>query len=260
MTAKPAARQLDKVAGPIIIEGSATVLIGDNPVYVPITETKPEIQLPEEFKLENAAPVIKTAGRYAPFDEPTTIAMTPSSYPADPDSKGSRESADVNLHNAPDDVEVGCPVIKELDYSYKLSPRFTLNDFSQGAIFSHPIKAQQGLTVSEIVCNLKHLAINICEPIVSQFGKFQLNSGFRVGTGRSQHCRGMAVDIQWQGISNQEYLSRAKWIAENLNCDQIILEKGRSYWIHVSFNRSGNRRQVLSMTGNGKFVSGLHIS
>lgn len=259
MGAKPAARQLDKVAGPLIVEGSATVMIGDAPAYVVVPSVKPTITLPDEFKLENAAPVIKAAGKYAPLDEPLTIAQTPSNYPDDPQSEGTKESAEVNPHNAPDDIEVGCPTMKVVDYSYRLSPSFTLGDFSQGAIFSHPITAQQGLSVSEIVCNLKHLAINICEPIVSQFGKFQLNSGFRVGSGKSQHCKGMAVDIQWSGISNQEYLSRAKWIAENLNCDQIILEKGRSYWIHVSFNRSGSRRQALSMLGDGKFVSGLHI-
>lgn len=263
MTAKPVARQLDKVAGVIILEGSPTVLVGDQPIFVPSIIEKPQIKLPEEFSLENAAPLIKTAGRYAPLDEPAVISQTPASYPADPDNEGSKQSAEVENKNPPDEIDVGCPAMTEPDYTYRLSPNFTLIDFSIGAVFKHPIVAQQGLSVAEIVCNLKHLAINIADPIVSQFGRFQLNSGFRVGAGNSQHCKGMAVDMQWSGISNQEYLQRAKWIAENLNCDQVILEKGKSYWIHVSYDRnksSGQRRQALSMLGDGKFIPGLQIA
>lgn len=247
--------------GDIMKEGSKTVFIGD----VGIMKTV-KVTLPKEFKLEHAKPVIKTAGRYAPLDEPHTASTTPDAYPEDK-HKEVTESKEkpiekVEKKETPSKLSADCPNMTTPQYDYRLSANFTLANFSNRALFAHNITAQQGLSVSEIVCNLKHLAMNIAEPILSKYGKYQLNSGFRVGSGKSQHCKGMAMDIQWPGISYDEYLRRAKWIAENLNFDQIILERGNSYWIHVSYdhNKSSQRNQLLSMVGGGKFVSGLRLA
>ena len=282
MGLKQAARKgdgtIDAEGGGPITEGSATVWIGDAPLIMPVSipsipmPKMPSVKLPSQFELKNAAPVIKSAGRYAVLDEPDTIHQTPTYYP--PDSAPVQEivpqSATVDeTVEKTEEVAPNCPVIENVSYNYRLSDNFTLGDYTINAVFPHRITAQQGLSVSEIICNLKYLSQNISEHIVAKFGNFQLNSGFRVGSGNSQHCRGQAVDMQWPGITPQEYLRRAKWIAENLPVDQCILEKGSmhtngysSYWIHCSYNRNlGKQRgSLLSMIGGGNFVPGLRIS
>lgn len=159
------------------------------------------------------------------------------------------------------------PEVKETDCGefpvptpddFQLSSQFTLGDLSSQTVFgrqagskSGPVRAQVGLTYEDIVCNLKALAENSLEPLADKYGRSNmiLTSGFRRGTGRSQHNRGMAIDIQWSGISNEEYYNRAQWIKDNIAYDQFILEFGsRRPWHHISFNRmaGSQRRQVLT--------------
>jgi hypothetical protein len=76
------------------------------------------------------------------------------------------------------------------------STDFTIGDLSKGAVFSHNIQAQGGLSEQEIVCNLEALATHIIQPLKNEFGSFTINSGFRVGAGKSQHTKGQALDIQ----------------------------------------------------------------
>ena len=148
--------------------------------------------------------------------------------------------------------------------SYKISPNFNLGTVSSKCVYPHRISAQNGLSMAEIVCNLKGLAVNILEPLRAKYPNgFRVNSGFRRGSGKSQHLRGQACDIQWSGISNQEYLTRAKWVRDNLPFDQIILEhsaRTRSCWLHISYNRalSRQRGKVNTMIG-GRYPPGLKI-
>lgn len=148
--------------------------------------------------------------------------------------------------------------------SYQLSPNFTLGTVSSKCIFPYRVRAQGGLSVPDIVCNLKALSTNILEPLRAHYPNgFRVNSGFRVGSGTSQHLRGQAADIQWSGISNQEYLTRAQWVRANLPFDQIIMEhssKTRSLWLHISYNRSlsKQRGKVNTMIG-GRYPPGLKL-
>ncbi len=116
--------------------------------------------------------------------------------------------------------------------------------------------------------NLKNVCEKILEPVRNHFGKpVRINSGYRGpalnaavgGSGKSQHCNGEAVDFEIDGLPNPDL---AKWVAENCEFDQIILEfydpkEGpNSGWVHASVKRDGsNRKQKMTaFTINGKTV------
>ena len=116
--------------------------------------------------------------------------------------------------------------------------------------------------------NLKNVCEKILEPVRRHFGKpVRINSGYRGpalnaavgGSGKSQHCNGEAVDFEIDGLPNPDL---AKWVAENCEFDQIILEfydpkEGpNSGWVHASYTSTGtNRKQKLTaITVNGKTV------
>lgn len=106
--------------------------------------------------------------------------------------------------------------------------------------------------------NLKALCENVLEKIRLHFGRpIVINSGYRGpklnkaigGAKNSQHMTGQAADIEIAGISNRVLFC---WIRDNLNYDQLILEFHKedipdSGWVHVSWNISGNRKQVLTI-------------
>jgi hypothetical protein len=86
----------------------------------------------------------------------------------------------------------------------------------------------------------------------------QINSAYRGpklnaavgGSAKSQHCNGEAVDFEIDGLANPEL---AKWVADNCDFDQIILEfynpkEGpNSGWVHASYASSGKqRKQILT--------------
>jgi hypothetical protein len=107
--------------------------------------------------------------------------------------------------------------------------------------------------------NLKHLCVHVLEPVRIHYGKaVYINSGYRSpelnkaigGVVTSQHCTGHAADIEVPGIPTGDL---AKWVAENLDFDQVILEcytpgKPGSGWVHVSYKTSGNRKSTLTAT------------
>ena len=142
----------------------------------------------------------------------------------------------------------------------KLSQHFSLEEMtkSQTAIR----KGIDNVPNEEQIQNLKALCENVLEYIRIRFGKaITVNSGFRnqelnqaIGGARtSQHTTGQAADIEINGVDNLEL---AKWIRENLHFDQLICEYyvngiPDSGWVHVSWNSSGNRGQVLTIDKSG---------
>jgi hypothetical protein len=129
--------------------------------------------------------------------------------------------------------------------NFQLSTNFILSDVStKTAISKRRVKAQAGLTVEDIVCNLQGWAENVGEALSTQYGRNEMiiTSGFRPGTGKSQHERGQATDIQFPNMNNEQVYNVAVWMNENVPYDQLILEYGgNNPWIHSSFNRGGNR-------------------
>lgn len=150
-----------------------------------------------------------------------------------------------------------------LDYNAKISSNYRLRDLSIGCIFAHKIKAQRGLSEEDIVCNLQNVAINILEPLKKQFPNMRVNSGFRgtpsIPGGVSQHEKGEAVDVQFTGFSNKDYLNASNWVRENLPFDQFIFEHGNSIWFHISCKRNGGQRKQLLTMLNGKYESGIKL-
>ena len=104
--------------------------------------------------------------------------------------------------------------------------------------------------------NLTHLAIHILQPVRDQFGVITINSGYRSpalnakvgGSKTSQHCNGQAADFESFSTPNPDL---AKWIAKNLDFDQLILEfydgvNPNSGWVHCSYNLMGNRKKIMT--------------
>jgi hypothetical protein len=145
----------------------------------------------------------------------------------------------------------------------KLSQNFTIQEYikSQTAL-------RQGIDnipTEEHMGNATALFRNVVQKVRDQFGVTVINSGYRGealnkavgGSSTSQHCKGEAVDIECPGTPNYDV---AKWIEDNLDFDQLILEfytpgVPDSGWVHVSYKSEGNRKSVLTaMKENGKTV------
>lgn len=135
----------------------------------------------------------------------------------------------------------------------QLSPNFTLAEMTRT---SQPFP---NVPTEREIANLRALCAHVLEPIRAHFKKpVRVNSGFRgakvnaaVGSKpTSQHRLGEAADIEIEGVSNAEL---ARWIRDNLDFDQVILEAYRpgvpgSGWVHVSYRAGRNRKSCLTMT------------
>ncbi len=114
--------------------------------------------------------------------------------------------------------------------------------------------------------NLKRLAEKVLQPVREHYQRgVKVNSGFRHpdvnakvgGSKTSDHCKGQAADIEIPGIPNADL---AKWITENLDFTQVILEfytQGvpDSGWVHVSYDPQNLKKQALTaVKQNGKTV------
>lgn len=143
---------------------------------------------------------------------------------------------------------------------------------SPGVIFGYDVATiapKNGLTVQEVCDNLRFLIINCFDPIKKEFPDAFLTCTFRSagkGSPSSLHPKGMACDIQYAKASKADYYKRALWIKDNTSFDQFILEYKttgtRLPWHHLSFNKNGNRGQVLTFMNDrnykGPGVQGLY--
>lgn len=119
--------------------------------------------------------------------------------------------------------------------------------------------------------NLKRLAEKVLQPVRDSYGKgVKVNSGYRApdvnakvgGSKTSDHCKGQAADIEIPGVANADL---AKWITENLDFTQVILEfytpgVPDSGWVHVSYDPDNLKKQVLTATkqdGKTVYLNGL---
>lgn len=135
----------------------------------------------------------------------------------------------------------------------QLSPHFTLAALTKGG--SRMPVAQQGLTVQEIVCNLKGLAENCLEPIINLYPGMVITSGFRrpgdvaQSSSKSQHYLGQAADIIIPGFSREKHYEAIQKIQQLIPYDQLLLEYSgaNTVWIHVSFVYNAPRKQNFTM-------------
>lgn len=137
----------------------------------------------------------------------------------------------------------------------KLTQNFTLHEMIKSeTALRHHMGNHPGETE---VDNLRKLCENVLQPVRNYYGlPVKVNSGYRHplvnarvgGSPRSDHCKGMAADIEIPSIAN---LNLAQWIEDNLEFTQLILEFYTpgipdSGWVHVSYNPFDLKKQVLT--------------
>lgn len=147
-----------------------------------------------------------------------------------------------------------------------LTDNYTVGNLTRtpNTTFDNPLRsATAGLSVEEIVCNLKLLAVNCIQPIKSKYPNAFVTNTYRQPSGNptSQHPKGMAADIQFRGIPKSDYFTIAQWIKDNVTYDQLLLEYKTTGtgmpWIHISFDKNTQRKQVLTLLNNSTYSQGL---
>jgi putative chitinase len=157
------------------------------------------------------------------------------------------------------------PAISSVSPDMQLSEHFKLNEFTKSETAIR--KRIDNTPGPAHASNLQKVCEKILEPVRRHYGKpVRINSGYRGpalnaavgGSSKSQHCNGEAVDFEIDGLANPEL---AKWVSENCDFDQIILEfydpkEGpNSGWVHASYSEGKNRKQILTAVSvNGKTV------
>jgi zinc D-Ala-D-Ala carboxypeptidase len=120
--------------------------------------------------------------------------------------------------------------------------------------------------------NFKLLAEKVFEPIRLHFRTpIFISSGYRSealnsfikGSSSSQHCKGQAIDIDMDGTKG-EVTNRMvfDYIKSKLDFDQLIWEFGTDFnpdWVHVSYVKTGNRKQKLKAVRVGGKTSYINI-
>jgi zinc D-Ala-D-Ala carboxypeptidase len=136
-------------------------------------------------------------------------------------------------------------------------------NFSLAELTASQVAARKGIPNNPSagqIENLKKLCESILQPIRNHYDSpVIISSGFRTpelcvlinSSINSQHAKGQAADLQVIGVDNK---ALAKYIKENLDFDQLILEFYKesegphSGWVHVSYVGKENRKQSLTAT------------
>jgi zinc D-Ala-D-Ala carboxypeptidase len=150
-----------------------------------------------------------------------------------------------------------------------LSPNFSLHELTKSET---ALRLDLDNTPDEQATeNLRLLCEKILQPVRDHYGKgVKVNSAYRSpesnaavgGSKTSDHCKGMAADIEIPGVANAEL---AQWIMDNLEYTQLILEFYTpgipdSGWVHVSYDPSNLKNQELTATkvaGKTTYLPGL---
>jgi hypothetical protein len=141
----------------------------------------------------------------------------------------------------------------------KLSEHLDLSEVTRSETAKR--KGISNMPTPEHLENFKKLAENIFEPIRKHFGvPIRISSGYRSkalntaigGVKTSDHCFGMAIDLDQQGhsseITNKQVFD---FIKSNLKFKQLIWEGGTKQepdWVHVSYDEKNLKNEVLLAT------------
>jgi hypothetical protein len=143
----------------------------------------------------------------------------------------------------------------------QLSKNLTLNEVTKSkTAINHGIKNEPN---AEQLENLKTIANEVFQKIRDHFGMpIKVSSGFRSealnkkvgGSKTSDHMKGCALDIDMDGtsITNKQVFD---YIRTHLQFRQLIWEFGTDTnpdWVHVSYVRGDNKKQVLRAVKRGK--------
>ena len=139
----------------------------------------------------------------------------------------------------------------------KLSDHVTLAEFEHTSQ-NIPNKMNEAhIASATLLCN------KVFEPLRLYLGRaITISSGYRSpalnraigGSATSQHSKAEAIDVN---IGAKGFF----YIKDNLEFDQLIWEFGTDHepaWVHVSYKKSGNRKQVLKaikLNGKTKYIN-----
>jgi zinc D-Ala-D-Ala carboxypeptidase len=145
-----------------------------------------------------------------------------------------------------------------------LTPNFTLSEMVKSeTALRHNMDNTPG---EKEIQSLQTLAEKVLQPVRDAFQRgVKVNSGYRApavnqkvgGSPTSDHCKGQAADIEIPGVPN---VNLARWIVENLEFTQVILEfytpgVADSGWVHVSYDPANLKKQALTaVKKDGKTV------
>jgi hypothetical protein len=152
----------------------------------------------------------------------------------------------------------------------RLAKNFSLNELVKSSTATR-MGIDNWSTDAQILVNLTNVVNHVLQPVRDNFGPLRVNSGYRSielnkaigGSSSSQHCKGEAADFECSKVGN--YIL-AKWIADNLEFDQLILEfytsgVPSSGWVHCSFKTEATNRYdiktALRVKGKTKYKEGL---
>lgn len=128
---------------------------------------------------------------------------------------------------------------------------FTLKELSHSD--TAMVRGIDNYPTAEAVSNLTELVNNVLDPLRERYGKpIRVSSGYRCpalnrsvnGATSSQHRLGEAADITTGSKEGNRALFEI--IRNHLPFDQLIDERDFS-WVHVSFRKDRNRKQVLKL-------------
>lgn len=147
-------------------------------------------------------------------------------------------------------------------------------DFGQWLTYAEAVKSATALRrgidntpTPTAYDRMKLVYAHLYAPLCDRFGKVPVASFFRStnlnravgGSKGSQHVLGEAIDLDCDLIASPTNRELAEYIAGHLDFDQLILENpdaaGNPAWVHVSYRKPRNRRQVLTM----RYVSGKAV-
>ena len=103
--------------------------------------------------------------------------------------------------------------------------------------------------------NMLTLIIECLQPIRNYINKpMIISSGYRSprlnghplinGAQNSQHVTGQAVDFTIKGMTPKQIIEKV--IASGVEYDQLLNE--HNIWVHISYNKGKNRKQVLNIS------------
>lgn len=158
-----------------------------------------------------------------------------------------------------------------MDLTQKLTENWRLSEL---LVTNHrEFLSQQQNPPQEVVDNLKALTINILQPLRTLMGRpVQANDGYRCpelnkvvgGALNSQHmCQGHAAAADLIDHEDGNLALFEKIRTSTLPFDQLITEcpdkNAVPAWVHVSYDPTRNRRQVLRAHITGHHLDGTPI-
>lgn len=163
-----------------------------------------------------------------------------------------RENEQNNRETPSREISAG----QQFNQDEMISRFYRLRDLTGG----RNIVARREVSEQQIFDNLRHIAMNVLDPLRGRYSNLRINSGLRFANNNSQHNIGQAVDVSFPDLSRARLFDRAQEVISFLPFDQFILEyltPGGNGWLHISLRTRGANRYQLFTANNHRRVGQL---